>query len=218
MQVAADIFRVPGVVANAYLITQSDGLALVDCGLPYSHRRILAYMRELGFGAGDLSWILLTHADRDHMGGAHDLRQATGATVVASALEAAAMAQARETRRVQLPAGVRAGFEWLTSVVFAAVKPVVADQIMGEGEELPILGGLQVLATPGHTPGHISFYAPLRKVLFAGDSLRSFGGHLRVSSGANTYNESVAQESAWRQLELSPDVVCTGHGPVVKLG
>ena len=91
------VYRVPGVVANSYLVVDSAGALLIDAGLPYSHRRILKALQELGLEPAALKTELLTHADRDHVGGAADLRTATGARVLAGALEGEAMASATET-------------------------------------------------------------------------------------------------------------------------
>ncbi len=213
--IVAGVYRVPGVVANSYLLVGEAGCALIDAGLPYSHRPILQALQALGYPPTALRDIVITHADRDHMGGAAALRAATGARVIAGALEGEAMAQARETRRVGLPGPMRGAFETATRVLFARVTPVTPDAVVADGDELTSVARLQVLHTPGHTPGHMSFYAPDRGVLFAGDSLRSFGGRLRASFGANTDNEMQAQESAWRQLTLNPELILAGHGTPV---
>jgi len=212
MQIALNLFRVPQVVANVFILVADGGLTVVDAGLPYSHRRILDYTRQLGFAPEDIRHILITHADRDHMGGAFRLREATGARIYAGRLEGEAMARGRETRRLRLKWYHRLAFKILRPV-FARVQAVQPDVLVDEGDELPLMGGVQVLATPGHTPGHTSFYAPVHGFLFAGDSLRTVGGKLRVSSGPNTLDEAQAQASAEKQLALKPRVILTGHGP-----
>lgn len=212
MQIAPNLHRVPHVVANVFVVLADGGLTVVDAGLPYSHTRILNYVRQLGFAPAEIQAILITHADRDHMGGAFRLRQATGARVYAGVMEGEAMAHGRETRRLRLKWYHRVAFKILRPV-FARVQALQPDELVNEGDVLPLLGGLHVLATPGHTPGHISFYAPEHGYLFAGDSLRTVGGKLRVSSGPNTLDEAQAQASAEKQLALNPRVILTGHGP-----
>ena len=210
--IVSGVYQVSGVVANCYLIVADRELAVVDSGLPYSHRAVLKLIGALGFAPGALRLIALTHADRDHMGGATALRAATGAVVVASAVEGAAMAEARETRRVGLPGPLRSVFETVSRWAFAAVTPVVPDRFVEEGEALEGPFGLRALHTPGHTPGHMSFFASNRGILFAGDSMRSFAGRMRPSSGANTDDELQAQESVWRQMALDPKLILVGHG------
>lgn len=218
MQIAPDLYQVPGVIANVFVLVDADGVTLVDTGLPYNHRRILAYLAQLGHAPTAVRRILITHADRDHMGGVAALRALTGARVYAGALEGAAMAAGRETRRLRMDPALRLAMWLLNRVLFVAVQPAAADETLADGQVLPIFGGLHVLATPGHTPGHLSFFAPGPGVLFAGDSLRVLGGRLRVSSGPNTADAAAAEASARRQLALNPRLVCTGHGPALLLG
>jgi len=73
-----------------------------------------------------------------------------------------------------------------------------------------------VLATPGHTPGHCSFYAPAYGVLFAGDSLMAFGGSLSCSDGPVTWDYARGRESVQLQATLGARMVCCGHGPVLR--
>ena len=215
MQIAPDIYCVPGVIANVFVLVDPDGLTLVDAGLPYSQRRILAYVAALGYPPEAVRRLLVTHADRDHIGSLAALQARTGARVFAGALEAAALQAGRETRRLQVGLAYR-GLLWLLGrLLFVRVQPASVDEHLADGQELPVLGGLRVLATPGHTPGHLSFYAVRSGVLFAGDSLRTLGGRLRVSSGPNTADEALARASAERQLALRPRLICTGHGPAV---
>ena len=95
-------------------------------------------------------------------------------------------------------------------------KPVQVDEILTDGQVLPVLGGLQVLSTPGHTPGHISLYSPSTGVLFVGDSIVSRDYGLIGSVPANTWNQEKAAESVRKQTALKPRIVCSGHGPVVR--
>jgi glyoxylase-like metal-dependent hydrolase (beta-lactamase superfamily II) len=94
--------------------------------------------------------------------------------------------------------------------------PVEVDEILEEGQVLPILGGLQVLETPGHTPGHISLFSPSAGVLFVGDSIVSRDSGLMASIPANTWDQDAAATSVRKQAALGALVVCSGHGPVVK--
>ncbi len=86
-----------------------------------------------------------------------------------------------------------------------------------EGQVLPALGGLRVVETVGHTPGHISLYAPAAKILFCGDSMvAEKNGMLRCSRGMNTWDEAKAKESVKIQQALGAEIVCSGHGPIVR--
>ncbi len=209
------VHLVPNIIANPYLIIDPDGLTLIDTGIPGSSKKILQYISERGFSAKDLVRIIITHSDVDHIGGLAALQRASGARVYASAIEAAAIAKGEPSRRIR-PA--RPGRRLFMAVVgrFFKARPVQVDEILREGQKLDVLGGLEVLETPGHTPGHISLFSPSTGILFVGDSIVSRDTGLAGSLPANTWDQVKATESVRRQAVLGAQVICSGHGPVVK--
>ncbi len=215
MKVIDSVFLVQGVVANPYILVDPDGLTLVDAGLPRSEKKILAYIASLGKSPQDLKRIIITHADLDHYGGLAALQKATGARTYASQIEADAMAKGEASRQLK-----RSGFS-LRSILFALLGPFMkatpfqVQEIVAEGQTLPALGGLQVLETPGHTPGHISLFAPSVGVLFCGDSMVSDEKGLQGSRPGITWDETKARTSERKQAGLGARIVCPGHGPVV---
>jgi len=215
MEIASNVHFIPGITANPYLIVDADGVTLIDAGLPGSDRKILRALADLGYAPLDLKRILITHADFDHVGGLAALKAATGARVYASAIEAQAMAERHASRPLITKKPLLRAFFWLTGHL---VKPhkVRADELLSDGQVLPILGGLRVLVTVGHTPGHVSFFSPSTGILFVGDSLVSEQTGLRGSTGANTWDQAKADASVRLQAALAPKLVCPGHGPVVQ--
>jgi len=216
MKIIDNVYIVPKIVANPYIIVEDDGLTVIDAGLPRSEKKILAFIESLGKSAGDVKRIIITHADLDHFGGLAALQRASGARTYASQIEADAIAKGESSREL-----APKGFS-LRRVLFAIIgplmkaTPVQVDEIIAEGQTLPILGGLQVLETPGHTPGHISLYAPVAGILFCGDSMVSDETGLQGSRRGVTWDETRARESERKQAGLGARIVCTGHGPVVK--
>ena len=81
--------------------------------------------------------------------------------------------------------------------------------------KLEVGGGLRVIDTSGHTPGHISFYAPASGVLFCGDSMVSDAQGLHGSRPGLTWDAAKAEAAVKKQAALRPQIVCPGHGPVV---
>jgi glyoxylase-like metal-dependent hydrolase (beta-lactamase superfamily II) len=79
MKIMDNVFLVPRVVANPYILVDDDGLTLIDTGLPHSEKKILAYVTGLGKSALDVKRIILTHSDLDHIGALAALHKATGA-------------------------------------------------------------------------------------------------------------------------------------------
>jgi len=214
VEIITGVHRIPRVSSNTYLITAPEGLTLIDAGLPGSQRNILRYMRALGYSPTALQHIVITHADIDHFGGLSRLKGATGARVYASAIEAKAMSEGRSSRRFRPRNPVRRFLMGTLGSLFK-VAPAEVDIIVEEGYELPALGGLQVLSTSGHTPGHISLYSPSKSLLFTGDSIISPNGKLVRSLPDLTWDEKRADESARRQAALGARIVCSGHGAVV---
>lgn len=214
MEVAPNVHQVTLDFVNAFLIVDADGLTLIDTGMPGSAKKILEYIRGLGRLPNNLKRIILTHSDIDHIGGLAALKAATGARTYANSIEAGGIAQGKSTRQLR-PPGARAMLFKILSRFFKA-KPAMIDELLSEGQRLPALGGLQVVNTPGHTPGHISLFSPSAKVLFAGDSMRSSDDRLMPSPLANTWDEAKMRESVKLQAALGAETVCVGHGATIK--
>jgi len=214
MEIIPNVHLIPKTVANPYLLIDLDGLTLIDAGLPGSHRKILRYMAGLGYAPKDLKRILITHSDFDHVGGLAALKKATGARVYASPVEAQAMAEGHASRPVK-PRRL------MTKILFGLMggmfKParIQVDELLSDGQILPVLGGLRVVETLGHTPGHISLFSPSLGILFCGDSIVSGEEGLRGSSGANNWDQAKSDESVRKQAALGASTICSGHGPVV---
>jgi glyoxylase-like metal-dependent hydrolase (beta-lactamase superfamily II) len=214
MKIALNIHIVPGVVGNSYLLVDSDGLTLIDTGIPGSALTILNFIKRLGYSKRDLNRILLTHADWDHAGSLARLKRATGARVYASLYESRAVAAGRFPRSLKTD-------NLFYKPIFALAEslgrlsPAHVDETLYDGQVLPVLDGLSVVDTKGHTPGHISFFAPSAGILFSGDSILSRKNHLVGSHGSVTWDQEKANASVLKQLALRARIVCAGHGAVV---
>ena len=92
--------------------------------------------------------------------------------------------------------------------------PVEVDIQVNEGDELPILGGIKIFHTPGHTLGSISLLLPKERLLIAGDVLAH---RLRLRLPSKAFTIDVAQEicSIKRLASLYFDIMCFGHGPPI---
>jgi glyoxylase-like metal-dependent hydrolase (beta-lactamase superfamily II) len=212
MEILPGIHQLKNTFVNLYLIEEDDGLTLIDAGVGRSGPKlVLETIQSLGHKPGDLKRILITHSDPDHTGGAAELKRATGATILASQHEADAMAKGQAGRP---PKVALIGF--IMGLMIPKITPQKADGVLKDGQILPVLGGLRVIATPGHTPEHVSYHAPSRRVLFAGDSMMALGGKLSWRDGPFTWNMDRGKDSVRAQSKLDADAVCCGHGPVVR--
>ncbi|MBN2048706.1 MAG: MBL fold metallo-hydrolase [Anaerolineaceae bacterium] len=198
-----------GLSGRQYLILEDHSLTLIDTGLRGSGRLILCAIRRLGYQPELLKRILITHADPDHSGAITELKAASPAVVYASALARSSIASGSLPRPLH-PRGLeRIPFQWLLPLI--KPKPQTMDFPLENDQVLPILGGLRVLATPGHTPDHLSFYLPREQVLFSGDSIGIRGRRLFSYHNLTTWNQSLADASFQRQMELNPRIICAGH-------
>ncbi len=193
--------------SNAYLIVEPATVALVDTGMPKRHKKIFEYMANLGHQPEALRHILVTHADIDHVGSLAALHKASGAQIFAGPTSADLMAQGKSPRH--MPVLV----QWVLDT-FVKYAALARDKItiIKDGETLPILGGLQVLATPGHTLDHFSFFSATSGVLFAGDALNTRNGRINLSPPRITADKTAARHAGIRLLQLSPAVIACGHG------
>jgi len=217
MKIIDNVYVVPDVIANPYIIVDADGLTIIDTGLPRHEKTILAYVASLGKSVRHVKRIILTHSDFDHVGSLAALHKLTGARTYASQIEADAIAAGKPSRIPKIPKGsIIRRLRFLRMRLFVKVAPFQVDEILKDGQILPVLGGLRVVETPGHTPGHISLFASEVGILFCGDSMVTYDNNIDDDPRpAATWNQTSAKTSIVRQSLLAAHIVCSGHGPVV---
>lgn len=207
MEIAPSIHWLDGGSSNLYLCEDEDGLTLIDTGMPRREGLVFDAIEELGGRPSDLVRILITHADIDHAGSAAAIQAKSGATIYAGPETAGLIRRGKSPKHLPRPI-----YFLMDRLLSYKPLPPSAIEIYHDGDVLPALGGLQVLATPGHTPDHHSFYYPAGGVLFAGDALQTRGDRLQSSPKMITADVEAARRSAIRLLELSPAVFACGHG------
>lgn len=210
---APTVHQIKNGFVNIYLIIEPQGLTLIDSGTNSGFKAVTRTLANLGRNPSEIKHIVITHSDADHVGSAAALKAATGARLYASQIEADAVARGELSREAR--GGAFAQFAFGIISRLNPIRPAQIDQIVAEDDELPILGGLRIVSTPGHTPGHISLYAPEHRVLFAGDSLNAFGGKLSFSDGPVTWNYEIGTHSVDKQAQLGAQTVFCGHGLAV---
>lgn len=214
MEIIPNVHHIHLQGTNVYLIIAEDGLTLIDAALPFSTKKITQYIQSIGHDPANLNRILITHADFDHIGGVKALKKLTGAEVYASRLAAEAMAEGISSRRLKLGKLSTPLVAFLEKTFH--LPKIKVDEILSPGQVLPILGGLEVIDTSGHTPGHLSYFAKEVGILFAGDSLHARTGNIEYNLYPSiTWDREKMIASTSLQAELKPKIVCTGHGPVV---
>ena len=194
-EIGDGVYHLPDIVGGPSILL-GETVVLVDTGVPGSDDVILAAVEELGRTATDVSDIVITHADGDHVGSLAALVDRTGATVWAGPHEADVTEGAAATR---------GGDTKRTATVDRRFVP---------GETLPLHGGIETVDTHGHTAGHVSLFLPRERILIAGDALNNIEG-LGGSRPQYTANAEDARAAVSSLAALRPDTIVFGHGPSI---
>ena len=161
------------------LLKDDNELILIDCGYPDSMPRIENEMNKIELSLSQLTKIIITHHDHDHMGALREIKERYPAVeILCSKEEAPYITGQRKSLRLQqaeavqdtLPESEKEGGKLFQSFI-ASIQKVDDVIVINTGDILPFCGGIEVLDTKGHMPGHISLYAKKEKVLIAGDAL-----------------------------------------------
>lgn len=212
------VFDEIGETVHAYLWEWEGGATLIDTGMPSAAAPIERALVANGYPLHQVKRIIITHCDVDHMGSAAALRKATGASVACHTVEKAWLEE--PTKRGPSSMLLRPVYRLVTLIPAMGAKPVTADELLIDGQELP--EGFTVIHTPGHTPGHISLLHRSRRLLIAGDCLNNRKGKLAVPPPIFTPDMKNAQRSVWKLAKKHGDEIDTivfGHGdPVLNNG
>jgi glyoxylase-like metal-dependent hydrolase (beta-lactamase superfamily II) len=194
---------------NCYLVREDDGLTLVDAMIPGSAKVIQAAAAKLG---APIVRIALTHAHSDHVGALDALHALLpDAEVLISSRDARLLAKDMTLDPDEPKTKLSGGYSG------AETKPTRTI------EDGLTVGSLRVIATPGHTPGHVSFLDERSNTLLCGDAFSTLGG-VATSAKMNwkfplptaaTWNKPTELESAKKLLALNPEHLAPGHGKIV---
>lgn len=199
--------------ANMYLLDRGDCLTLIDTGFPGSEDAVLSAITALGRRAQDLTDIVLTHAHYDHIGSAAALVTVTGARTWMHPLDAP-IAQAGGGGRPASPApGLLAHLLFrLYARPGRTTAPVAVDQLVQDGDTIPVAGGLKVIHIPGHCAGQIALLHPSTGALFVADAAMNVLG---LTDPIGFEDQPLGRASQHRLAALDFATACFGHGKPV---
>jgi glyoxylase-like metal-dependent hydrolase (beta-lactamase superfamily II) len=206
LQLADEVWQIPLIPRsgiNAYLL----GDVLVDAGVKAHGGKIV---RELE--GRPVSAHAITHAHADHVGGTRHVQETLRVPVWVGAGDAGAL----RAGHPPAPPGRRGG-----SLLerYGSFPPAEPDRELREGDEVG--PGFVVLDTPGHSPGHVSFWRERDRTLVCGDvffnmSVVTTRVGLRQPPDLFTHDPALNRRSERRLADLDPALVLFGHGPALR--
>jgi glyoxylase-like metal-dependent hydrolase (beta-lactamase superfamily II) len=210
------ITQLNGIFVHAFIVDDGDGLTLVDTLHDIEAKPIFAELDRIGRKPADIKRILLTHGHRAHLGGLAAIQAASGAPVYAHEWEADIVSGDRRqqcnTLRPMRP--YRLWFAQFASRFGKSAPGCTVDHLISDGDQV---GPLQVVAAPGHTPGHLAFYWPAGKAIFASDALVNYP-EFGPGWAFFMLNFKQNDESLVKMSKLDIEVLGVGHGDPIPSG
>ncbi|MFD1678123.1 MBL fold metallo-hydrolase [Alicyclobacillus fodiniaquatilis] len=189
-------------VIHPALLWDDKDVILVDTGMPGMLPAIRAEMEQVGVPFARLSKVILTHQDFDHIGGLPEILATAERPI--------------EVLAHELDKPYIEGEKPLIKHDPARGTPPSAkvDAVIGDGDVLPYVGGLTVIFTPGHTPGHISLYHAEHKTLITGDAIIANDGELVGPNESFTPDLPLAWKSIARFATFDVETALCYHGGI----
>lgn len=172
------------------LLVSDEDLVLVDCGYPGFFPQLTDAMMAHGYALHDLTAIYITHQDDDHMGAAAEIKRLYPHIKIVTSVDEApyVSGEKKNLRLVQAEAVLEAmpeahkpfGREFVARM--ERLESVEVDVMVRTGDILPWAGGCEIMATPGHTPGHTSLYIRGTEQMITGDAAVVENGELIIAN------------------------------------
>ena len=188
-----------GNIIHPILLWDREMSVLIDTGFPGQIEDLRVAMEKAGVSLDKLKAVILTHQDMDHIGSLPEILQECGNQVKIYAHE------------LDKPY-IQGELPLLKDGHLENPPKGRVDDCLVDGQELPFCGGIRVIHTPGHTPGHISLYLKQSKILVAGDSMYSVNGILGGIHAPTTPDMDAARLSLKKYVDLDIASVVCYHG------
>ncbi|SDC27020.1 Glyoxylase, beta-lactamase superfamily II [Paenibacillus sp. UNCCL117] len=193
---------------------------LIDCGYPNFLPLIEEAANRYNVTLDSLTKVIVTHHDMDHMGSLAALKRTyPHIDIIAHELEAPYIEGTKKSLRLEQ---AESTFNALTDEAkpyaeqfirfLQSIEPAAVDRTVTHEEWLPWCGGIKIIHTPGHMPGHISLYLPASKTLIAADAVVIEEGELAIANPQYTMDLDEAIRSVERLLDYDIEQIICYHG------
>ncbi|WP_435367801.1 MBL fold metallo-hydrolase [Priestia koreensis] len=209
------------IVLHPTLVFDHETSILIDTGIPGQLHAIKQGMVKADVPFQTLEGIILTHQDIDHIGSAPHLLEELNKSISVYAhkedqlyiegnvpLIKTDISRMSDQELDALPDEVR--------YLYNNPPSVKVNLLLEDTQELPYCGGIEVIYTPGHSPGHVSLYLKRTKTLVAGDAMVKMNGRLCGPVEQTTLDMKVAKQSLRKFLNYDIETVICYHGGVFK--
>ena len=211
---APGVWRIPliGDYTNGFMFRDDDGqVTLIDMGIASSGPKVMAALRWIGSGPSDVTRLMLTHCHPDHAGGAAHVARETGRSVDLHAGDAEYVRSG--TQPAPDPTS-RIG-KLFRKLPEPKTEKVTVGEELTDGQVVPFAGGIRVVHTPGHSPGHASYLHEESGVLITGDAIFNVLG-IRWPMKFLCSNFAMTKQTAHRLAELDYSTAAFTHGPEIR--
>src|SRR3954453_11343050 len=218
-RIADGVQRLGSALVNFYVVEEDGRFTLVDAGLPKFYDQVPEAVGDLG----KIEAVVLTHAHADHVGCAERLRTEANVPVYVHTADEDLARTAKQPKRDGsiLPPLIRpAAWKIIGHIVAnGGAKPTRIGEVttFTDGEVLDVPGRPQVIATPGHTHGHVALQFANHGVLFVGDEIVTYHPLTgrrgpRIQPSAFNVSSDQVLRSLDRLEGIEADVLLSGHG------
>lgn len=219
LEISGSVIGQPAMIYPTLVWDDKDAI-LIDTG--WQMPLIVEAMEKVGVSLNRLTKVILTHQDLDHISGLPGILKSAEQKIEVIAHEVEKpyiegekpLVKANPNLKRELQKTLGEEIAAKVEAVFRNPPTSNVDQTLADGEVLPYCGGITVIHTPGHTPGHISLYLHTSKVLVAGDALNTADGRLFGPNPIATEDLGQAVKSLAKLLPYDIEQVVCYHGGV----
>lgn len=218
-EIAPGLQRLGTELVNWYLLEHDNQFVVFDAGYPRYYDQLKTVLASRGRRPRDVSAVLLTHGDPDHIGFAERLRREGVPVYMHGADAALARLKSKKTEARLLPnLRNRAFRRHLGHALRSGIPSRLRDFTpIHDGDVLGVPGSPRVIHVPGHSEGSCAFYLAEQRVIVAGDAFCTLSPVTgatgpQLPPPALNVSTAMARASLERLVDLEAELVLPGHG------